>query len=94
MSAGASFKTLRKQGLLPGRKRFHSQKTGSLTHIEEEPEEVMMHYIITTAITFAALFIITKILFLGKSLSEKAWNRKGWAILDNGEYVVFDGGEE
>lgn len=53
-----------------------------------------MHYIITTAITFAALFIITKILFLGKSLSEKAWNRKGWAILDNGEYVVFDGDEE
>ena len=53
-----------------------------------------MHYIITTAITFAALFIITKILFLGKSLSEKAWSRKGWTILDNGEYVVFDGGEE
>ena len=62
---------------------------------KRELREVTMHdYIITTALIAAAMAIITKILFLGKSLSERKWKRSGWAILDNGEYVVFEDEED
>ena len=46
--------------------------------------------IITTAEVAAAMAIIAKLLFLGKRISDKPRKRKGWTILDNGEYVVFD----
>ena len=49
-----------------------------------------MNLIITTVVIVTALTIITEILFLGKRLGERKWKKTGWAILDNGEYVVFD----